>query len=177
MLKIKSKKFNVLLIGDSKVGKTCICSVYKYHKFVEKSLQTISLETIPDSHKINGRDYLFKLYDSAGADRYKSITENLIKISDAILLVFSVDDRKSFESIAVWIKIIKENANNREIILILIGNKIDSKYREVTNEEIIIFSISNYLKYFETSAKTGFGIQELFNQLYEDIYIKFIKDK
>ena len=54
--------------------------------------------------------------------------------------------------------------------MILVGNKIDINEREVTNEEGIKFAKERNMKYFETSAKTGFGIKEAFNQIFQDIY-------
>ena len=58
-------------------------------------------------------------------------------------------------------------------IIYLVGNKIDLDDRQVTNEEAVTYAGLKNIKYFETSAKTGFGIKEVFNQLYQDIYDLF----
>jgi len=65
---------------------------------------------------------------------------------------------------------IEGNVDRNEKVLILVGNKIDINQREVTNEEGMNFANERNMKYFETSAKTGFGIDEAFNQIFRDIY-------
>jgi hypothetical protein len=46
-------------------------------------------------------------------------------------------------------------------MLILVGNKADAE-RHVTNEEINSFVQDKKLTYFETSAKSGFNVKEMF---------------
>ena len=130
-----------------------------------------------DTATFDGIDYKFKIYDTAGQERYRSISKSTIKITDGFLIVFSVANKKSFELINYWYESIQEVIDIKKKVLILIGNKIDLPDREVSNEEALEYAKAKNMKYFETSAKTGFGIKEAFKELYQDIYELFKKSK
>ena len=173
MLKIKRTKFNVCLLGEGKVGKTCIVSVYNGNPFDENTLVTIGLDHYIDTVKFDGIDYKIKIFDTAGQERYRSISTNTIQISDGFIIVYAVNDRKSFEHIDYWIKVIEDKCNIRNKILMLVGNKIDLDNRDVTNEEGVNYAKRKNMKYHETSAKTGFGIKQLFQNMYQEVYNKY----
>ena len=171
---IARKKFNVTLLGESDVGKTRMTNTY-FGKLSENDniISTIGIESTIDKATFDGIQYKFKIYDTAGQERYKSISRSAIKINDGFLLVFSVDNRKSFELIDDWLKSIIQEVDIKKKIIFLVGNKIDLNNREVTNEEAVSYASMKNIKYFETSALTGFGIKEVFKQLYQDIYDLF----
>ena len=174
---IKRKKFNVSLLGESEVGKTRISNNYLGKDLDEFTLSTIGIESYMDTAEFDGTEYKFKIYDTAGQERYRSISKSTIKITDGFLLVFSVNNRKSFELINYWYDSIKDVIDIKRKVIILIGNKIDLPNREVTNAEAVSFAKSKNIKYFETSAKTGFGIKEAFRELYQEIYDLFKSSK
>ena len=169
MESIQRTKFNVSILGESQVGKTSMISVKSGLQFNEKQIATVGIDNFIDKKVIDNQEYKFKFFDTAGQERYNSISAQTIKIADGFILVFSVTDRGSLEKISFWMKSIEENTNIKEKVIILVGNKIDME-REISHEEANNFAKENNLKYFETSAKTGYGIDETFNQLYQDIY-------
>ena len=169
MESIQRTKFNISILGESKVGKTSMISVKTGLQFNEKQISTVGIDNFIDKKIFDNKEYKFKLFDTAGQERYNSISAQTIKIADGFILVFSVTDRDSLEKISLWMKSIEENTNIKEKVIILVGNKIDME-REISHEEANNFAKENNLKYFETSAKTGYGIDETFNQLYQDIY-------
>ena len=170
---IKRKKFNVSLLGESEVGKTRIVNCYLGKEMEEINLSTIGIENYMDEKEFDGEIYKFKIYDTAGQERYKSISKSTIKITDGFLLVFSVNNKQSFKLINYWFDSIKDEIETSKKVIILVGNKIDLDNREVTNEEAVNYAKMKNILYLETSAKTGFGIKELFKQLYQDIYNRF----
>ena len=87
-----------------------------------------------------------------------------------ILLVYDVNEKKTLNKIEKWINFIKENSKIDEKALILVGNKIDIDERQVTKEEGKEFAKKYNLEYFETSAKTGEGIEKAFNCIYKKLY-------
>ena len=134
-------------------------------------LSTIGIDNFVDKAVIDNTEYTFKIFDTAGQERYqKVVADSTIKIADGFLMVFSVDKAETLEKINYWLNFIDEHTNLKEKALILVGNKIDLPQREVSNEDGINFAKERNMKYFETSAKTGFGIREAFHQLYQDIY-------
>jgi len=170
---IKRKKFNVSLLGESEVGKTRIVNCYLGKEMEEINLSTIGIENYMDEKEFDGEIYKFKIYDTAGQERYKSISKSTIKITDGFLLVFSVNNKQSFKLINYWFDSIKDETETSKKVIILVGNKIDLDNRQVTNEEAVNYAKMKNILYLETSAKTGFGIKEVFKQVYQDIYNRF----
>ena len=175
MQNIKRTKFNVSILGESTVGKTSMCSVYLGNKFTDSTMFTIGLESTLIPIKFDGKQYKFKIFDTAGQERYRSISKSTINIADGFLLVYAVDNIKTYETLEQWIQSIKEKCDINKKVLILVGNKIDKEKREVTKEEASLFAKNNNIKYFETSAKDGTGIKEIFSLLFEEVYKKYIE--
>jgi small GTP-binding protein len=167
---IKRKKFNISLLGESKVGKTSIVKKLKNDSFSDEGLLTAGIDSYIDEAEFDGKKFKFKIFDTAGQERFKSISKTTIKFSEGFMIIFSVTDRNSFKSVDDWINSIKDTVQLQTKSIYLIGNKIDVINREVLNEEAVEYAKLNNLKYFETSAKTGHGIKEVFAQLYQDIY-------
>ena len=175
MNSIKRTKFNVSLLGETQVGKTSMISVKTGIEFDENQLATVGIDNFLDSAKFENQEYKFKIFDTAGQERYNSISSQTLKVADGYILVFAVDKRSSFEKIDLWIKSIEENVNIKKKALILVGNKCDLEKREVKKDEGEKFAQEYHMNYYETSAKTGEGIQEVFNQIYKEIYQLFKK--
>jgi small GTP-binding protein len=167
---IQRKKFNISLLGESQVGKTSIVKKLKNDDFSDEGLTTAGIDSYIDEAEFDGKKYKFKIFDTAGQERFKSISKTTIKFSEGFMVIFSVIDRQSFERVGEWIESIKDTVQLQTKSIYLIGNKIDVSNREVLNEEAVEYAKMNNLKYFETSAKTGHGIREVFEQLYQDIY-------
>jgi small GTP-binding protein len=174
---IKRKKFNISLLGESEVGKTRITNCYLGKEIEEINLSTIGIESYIDVAKFDGEEYKFKIYDTAGQERYRSISKSTIKITDGFILVFSVANKQSFTLIDYWFNSIKEEIDIKKKVIYLVGNKIDLENREVSNEEAVNYAKMKDILYFETSARTGFGVKEVFQQLYQDIYTLFKNNK
>ena len=169
---IKRTKFNVSLLGDTSVGKTCLVNSLKGLGFDENQIATIGVDDVIDEAKFDNKMYKFKIFDTAGQERYTSISTNTIQLADGFFLVFAVDNKNSFDRITFWMQNIEEKVEINHKVIIIIGNKIDVQgdKRVVSNEEALQFAKKYKLKYLETSAKTGFRVKEAFKTLYEDIY-------
>ena len=173
---ITRNKFNICLFGDTSVGKTSIANIKTGRPFEERTLTTIGLETSIDTINFDGKDYNFKIFDTAGQERFRSISVSNIHYSNGFMLIFAVDNEESFKRIPVWIRIISDEINLNDKVLYLVGNKIDKNNRVVSNEAAINFAKEHHMKYYETSAKSGYGINELFTSMYKDIYDKYLAE-
>lgn len=167
---IARKKFNINFLGDTTVGKTSIIKRHINKEFDENAIATIGIDNIKDEKVFDKKKYSFKIYDTAGQERYKSISVNYIKLGDGFLLVFAVDNRETFDKLENWIQNIYDSVPTEEKVIFLVGNKIDSPNRVVTKEEAEAFAKDKNFSYYETSAKTGEGVEELFDKLYNKIY-------
>ena len=123
-----------------------------------------------DKQIFNGIEYKFKIFDTAGQERYNKVVASTIKVADGYVLVFSVEKKSTLDRISTWLKYLEDNVDLKEKGLILIGNKIDLPEREVSTEDGKNFAKSYNIKYFETSAKKGIGIDEAFKEIYKIIY-------
>ena len=171
-MNIKRTKFNVIILGETAVGKTTMIQKKLGNVVDNSTLATIGIDNFSEKQKFDGEDYIFKIYDTAGQEKYKSLTKSVIKLNEGFLLVFSVDDRNTFERVNNWIEDINQIVNLDEKIIFLVGNKIDKPKREAQYEEAEKFANENEMKYFETSAMTGEGIREVFETLYKEVYDK-----
>ena len=167
---IRRKKFNVCILGESQVGKSSMLSSLKGEPFRETGVLTAGIDYYTAEEIIEGEKYKFKIFDTAGQERYKSISKSTIKLAEGFLLVFSLIDKVSFDKINEWLKSIQEEVNLSTKSIFLVGNKNDSKDRVILNQDALEFSKKLNLKYFETSAKTGEGIKEVFKELFYHIY-------
>ena len=167
---IKKKKSNVTFLSCNSIpGKTCLLNRISGCDFNENTLATIGTDSILLNYEFNQNEYKLKLFDTAGAERFKSIGLKSVKISDIIIYLFDLskdDDIKED-----FIDSIKENYNNKEKLIYLIGNKLDL-YESQKNIEKCRLIAKNLIdrgrinKYFELSAKTYEGV---------DFFLKYLK--
>ena len=170
MNKNKNIKYNVVLLGGSKDGKTSILNAKNGLNFEEETLSTIGIESFSEEKIINENIIKFKLYDTPSQERYRSTLTSPITISDGIIIVFGVDESYIVRGLDEWYNTIKENVDIKEKVIYLVGNKIDIDNRIISKEEGQKLANEKNMKYFETSAKTGEGINDVFNEIYNDIY-------
>ena len=169
----KNYQFKTILLGESGVGKTSLLSCYMEEKFKSDRPCTINADFKIKSLKID-ESTLVKLtiWDTAGQERYKSLTKHYFKDAHGVILIYDVADRRSFEGLDTWLEEIKNNMLKEEISIILVGNKIDLPFRNVTKEEGEIFAKKNDLLYLETSSKEGVNIEKVFEMITKDIISK-----
>ena len=154
------RRINIMILGNSKVGKTCFILRYTDNIFQEVYLSTIGIDFKTKTETVNNKQYKIYLYDTTGQEKYKSIALNIIKNAQGIILMYDITDRESFESIPEWIKSIKD-AKGSNFPMILLGNKLDKEDVRVIKEKEGKELADEYnINFFETSNKTGINIQE-----------------
>ena len=164
-----SKTFKILTIGESGVGKTCILRRFVENKFLKNHLATIGIDFKTKTLNINNQEIKLKIWDTAGQERFRNITTQYYKGADGIVLIYDVTDDASYEKIRDWMEQILSNTKREDIGLVLLGNKCDMEPRSVKEEQGIKMAEELKVSYFETSALTGQGINEAFNELTRDI--------
>lgn len=75
--------------------------------------------------KLNDEDVILQIWDTAGQERFHSITFNLYKDSDGIIVAFDLTDRETFKTVTYWIKNIEETMSQKDIPIVIIGTKSD----------------------------------------------------
>ena len=163
--------YKVLLLGDSTVGKTCFLLRYCDKTFEDAHLTTVGLDYRLKSMVLkNGKNVKLQIWDTAGQDRFRAITKNYYKGANGIILIYDVTNLQSYENVKNWIAQIKESAN-QNVIIYLVGNKIDIKEEDrcVKTEDGKKLAEEFKLPFFESSAKIGININEIFEQIVEKI--------
>ena len=163
---IKEVNFNYLLkyiiIGNSSVGKSCITMRYIHDSFNEEFKTTIGVEFGSKNVTIKGKIYKIQIWDTAGEETFRSITRAYYKNSVCACIVYDITNRNSFLDVKSWLDDCKKQSP-KTVILVLIGNKIDlDEQREVSFEEGNNFAKENNMLFFETSAKNGDNIENIF---------------
>ena len=155
------QKCQLLIIGDSTVGKTSIITRFANGTFDSNYLATVGLDNFTKDEIIDNKTIRIKIWDTAGQERYKSLTKGFFRNAEGVMLVYDVTNSETYENLKYWMQSIKNNLgeNMGEIPIIIIGNKIDCQEREVSVEEAENFWKDQGFPYFETSAKTRENIE------------------
>ena len=171
MSDLNENVYKVLLLGDSTVGKTCFLMKYTDEAFQETHMATIGLDYRLKSMKLkNGKTVKIQIWDTAGQDRFRSITKNYYKGSHGIILIYDITNPITFENITHWVSQVREEAS-QNVVIYLIGNKIDleDEQRKVSTEEGEKLAEKLGLPFNETSAFDGTNINETFDDIVERI--------
>ena len=159
--------YKFLVLGDQMVGKTSVLERYINRTFKENYLLTIGMDKRFKRLEINNTDVDIFITDTAGQERFRSLTKMFYKGADGILIGFSLTEAKTLESVNYWINEINQNCSKEyPISLVLFGNKCDDKENiQVKPEKIEEIKNKYNLMYFETSAKDNINIQNVFEYL------------
>ena len=166
----KEAKYKILILGDSKVGKSCFLTRYADKTYQEDYLSTIGMDYKIKNYELENGD-IIKLYiwDTAGQDRFRSITSNYYKGADGIILIYDITKQETFNNVRNWITSIKEEAPAK-VVLILVGNKVDDeKNRAVQQSEGEKIADEYNLPFLECSAKSDINVTETFDVLIKKI--------
>ena len=162
----KEVLYKILLLGDSSVGKTCFLMRYTDNTFQEIHMSTIGLDyKLKNVQLDDGKMVKIQIWDTAGQDRFRSITKNYYKGAHGIILIYDITNKKSFENVRTWINQIKEEVSEK-VSIILVGNKIDDEeHRVVATDDGEKIAKELGLMFFECSAKSGVNNDSTFNEL------------
>ena len=166
----------VIIIGDSGVGKTNIMSKFLKNKFMEESKATVGVEFGSKLFDLNGHKIKAQIWDTAGQEKYKSITGAYFKGSKGALVVYDITQKSTYEYLEKWVNDLK-SAGDPKITIILIGNKSDlEENRQVSKEQGEEKAKSFGCAFLETSALSGDNIDKAFNMMVKEIFEKFSND-
>ena len=159
----KELNIKIILIGDSNVGKTTLLYKYINNENTEDITPTVGLENKVKTTEINGIKTKIQIWDTAGQEKFNSLTQNFFKNTDGILIVFDLTNKESFTNIQKWI-----DKSDNKIKKIIVGNKADLvEDRKITKEEIKL--ISKKYNYVEVSALNGTDVGKAFDTLIQSI--------
>ena len=148
-------RFKVIFVGDARVGKTTIISRIMDNPFNDAYEPSIGVDFMSKIITFQNTKINLQMWDPSGQEKYKGLIPSYVHNSSIVFLIYDVTSKSSFDNIPIWIDFIKDKEKN--ITLVLCGNKIDLENREVTKE---------VGEFFEVSAKTG---DEIKNMIYSSV--------
>ena len=170
--------FKTIIVGDSGVGKSSLLKRATQNNFSENYQATIGFEFLLMYYQINDIKIKLQIWDTCGEEMYRSLIQGFYRNTSLTLWLYAVDEQKSFDDLNDWLKDIKNNTE-QNMPIFLIANKCDLDERmkvvnKISGED---FVRQNNLQYFsESSAKTGYKVDEIFEEvtkyIYKECYIK-----
>ena len=171
--KVKTLETKIVLLGDVSVGKTSIASRYCKNSFNEHHINTIG--GAYQQQKVvldNGNMVKLHIWDTSGQERFRAMTNLYYRDAQVAILTYDITNESTFASIDFWIQELKYKVENENMILCLVGNKCDvsSDERKISTAQGKKFAQENNMIFYETSAKTGEGVTDLFVTIANKVY-------
>ena len=169
--------FKIIVIGNSGVGKSSLSIQAARHTFAENYFATVGVEFFTMNIKLDNKVIKLQIWDTCGQEIYRSLISNFYRNSSLAIIVYSITDSSSFDSIDTWVKELKSNSSP-DIKVFLIGNKTDLEDQRVisTDQGKMVQNDYNLDLFVESSARDGHNTEYIFAQaakvLYED-YVKY----
>ncbi|KAL4474715.1 hypothetical protein ABPG72_002308 [Tetrahymena utriculariae] len=161
MIKDYDHLFKLVIIGNSGVGKSSLLLRFSDDQFNESYLTTIGVDFRFRTLPIDQKQVKLQIWDTAGQERFRTITSAYYKGADGIVMVYDVTSENSFQDIdKFWISEVESYAE-KNVELLLIGNKSDLD-RQVSTQSAQEYAKSKNMEFFECSAKTSDSVQQAF---------------
>ena len=165
--------FKMIIIGNSGVGKSCLMHRVTTNEFSEDHEVTVGVEFGSLLVKMDETVLKLQIWDTAGQESFQSITKIFYRGAHCVFLTYDVTREDTFVNLNEWLKEIKQHASE-DVRVYLIGNKSEmEEQREVTFQRALEFANEYKLhKVFETSAKTGYNVEEVFATVAKELYMQ-----
>ena len=173
------EKCQLLVIGDSMVGKTSLLFRFTNGTFDAHYLATVGLDNFTKDEIIKNKKVRIKIWDTAGQEKFQSLTKGFFRNAQGIMIVFDVSNIETYDNIKYWAQSIKTHLGSEieKIPVIIIGNKKDLKERKIIKNDAENYSTELGYPYFETSAKTGENVDNTIKYLVLEVLKKNKKYK
>jgi Ras-related protein Rab-1A len=157
-----------LIIGDSGTGKSSLMLRFTDDVFNTSYISTIGVDFKIKTIKYKDKNFKFQIWDTAGQDRFRTITSSYYRGANAVILCYDVTDKLSFSNINKWLEEVERFSLSKPI-LILCGTKTDlSSERKISFQEGLYYAEIKGMHFFETSSKNNSNIKEIFNVIADD---------
>lgn len=161
-------EYKLVVVGAGGVGKSALTIQLIQNHFVDEYDPTIE-----DSYRkqvvIDGETCLLDILDTAGQEEYSAMRDQYMRTGEGFLLVFAVNNGKSFEDISMYREQIKRVKDADDVPMVLVGNKCDLPTRAVDMKQAGEVARNYAIPFIETSAKTRMGVDDAFYTLVREI--------
>jgi len=155
----------VVILGHTGVGKTGMLNQFVRGSFTGQTTATIGATFMKKTIVIDDWHVILQIWDTAGQERFRSMAPMYYRGAHAAVLVFDVTSADTLDKVGGWVEELSGHASE-DLVLVLAANKADlatpSSYPSSLAQSAQHYAKSIHAAYFETSAKTGAGIEPLF---------------
>jgi len=161
----------VVILGDSGVGKTSLMNQYVNKRFNAQYKATIGADFLTKEVMVDDRLVTMQIWDTAGQERFQSLGVAFYRGADCCVLVYDVNNSKSFETLDSWRDEFLIQAGPKDpdnFPFVVLGNKIDieeGKRAVSSNRATSWCQGKNNIPYFETSAKEAINVEQAFQTI------------
>lgn len=164
-----------VLIGESGVGKSSLLRRFVDDTFSASFIATIGIDFKVKTVTLSQNDQKFKVkvqvWDTAGQERFRTITNAYYRGAEAVVLVYDVTDKHSFNKLSYWMDEVTEHTTNRNPIKVVVGNKTDDvDKRQITKEEGKEFVEKKGYLFFEASSLSGDNVNDSFMEIAQRVF-------
>ena len=124
----------IIMVGSMSVGKTSLVTKFATGKTATQTKTTKNASYVSKKKKINGMNFEIKLWDTAGQEKFKSLTKLFTKEAKIAILVYSIDSEESFNELDEWLNLVK-GSNEDNLILGVAANKSDLASDKTISED------------------------------------------
>ncbi|XP_048465513.1 ras-related protein Rab-26 isoform X2 [Rhincodon typus] len=165
-----------MLVGDSGVGKTCLLVRFKDGAFLAGSfISTVGIDFRNKVLNVDDVKVKLQIWDTAGQERFRSVTHAYYRDAHALLLLYDVTNKTSFDNIQAWLTEIHEYAT-QDVVIMLLGNKADATQERAVKKEAGEKLAKEYgVPFMETSAKTGLNVELAFMAIAKELKHRSMK--
>ncbi|XP_012234395.1 ras-related protein Rab-37-like isoform X1 [Linepithema humile] len=152
-----------ILLGDSGVGKTSLLVQFDTGRFQPGNFAaTVGIGFTNKVVTVDDTPIKLQIWDTAGQERFRSVTHAYYRDAHALLLLYDVTNKTSYDNIRAWLSEIREHANE-DVVIMLLGNKSDCGTERIVKREDGERLAHEYkVPFMETSAKTGLNVELAF---------------
>ncbi|KAJ2634367.1 hypothetical protein GGF40_004242 [Coemansia sp. RSA 1286] len=115
----------VAILGKQAVGKTSLVTRYVHHTFSDRTPSTIGASFVTAKIELDGWECRLQLWDSAGQERFRAMTQMYYRGANAVVLVYDITNEQSFKDVDAWVQELQQNVDMEQTVLLLVGNKLD----------------------------------------------------
>ncbi|XP_066247892.1 ras-related protein Rab-37-like [Euwallacea similis] len=159
-----------ILLGDSGVGKTSLLVKFDTGRFEpSKFSATVGIGFTTKQVQVDDTKVKLQIWDTAGQERFRCVTHAYYRDAHALLLLYDVTNKKSYDNIRAWLGEIREYAQD-DVVIMLIGNKADcGSDRAIRREEGERLAREYKVTFVETSAKNGQNVELAFHAIAKEL--------
>ena len=162
--------YKVITLGMYGVGKTCLLirATQTDAEFSGSYKCTIGVDFRTKLHSMNNKIYKLAIWDTAGQERFQHINRLYYKDSQAVMLVYDVGNKESFEKVENYYYDFVHHCNDSPVF-ILVANKIDQGGRRVSLDEGKKLAEKIGISFVEVSAFSGEGVEKIFDIILNEL--------